>query len=459
MISRLLVPRDARLPADSAAEPGRRRKTPLDSRMVVAADLPTAPLDPTTNIPAYMPLDVLPQRNLIARDMPVHPLDLAHTIPSHVPLKVLGEHIAVPKDAVLPESDVKTKRLQYAAEMPDVLEPDVITTGEVNLLTGPPRNLRDEAKWVLRGTSAILHVAAVVILLMIPSLFTEHTTPADNKFAQEFLGNLYVPPDMRNLNHNIPAPKGPLHVDPKVIRQVAPQTPNLPAPGPVSPPSVVTHEAPKDVTPPPIAPQPLPKAPEPAKPVPPPHLEEVQPDVPPPAGSLKLPKFSTAGNQIKQSLDDVARAGVGAGASISGSGRMPGSHGSGGNYGGGGGGGGGEAGAGLTRLTPDQGIDFRDYDNRVYETVKRNWFSIMPESAEMGDQGVVMLEFCIQRDGTVISAEPVMLRPSGKTPLDSAAMGSIRASSPFEPLPAAFSGPCVRYRFLYCYNVLPCGIR
>ncbi len=36
-----------------------------------------------------------------------------------------------------------------------------------------------------------------------------------------------------------------------------------------------------------------------------------------------------------------------------------------------------------------------------------------------------------------------MMGSSGKEPLDRAAMSSIRASTPFEPLPSAFSGPYI----------------
>ena len=74
----------------------------------------------------------------------------------------------------------------------------------------------------------------------------------------------------------------------------------------------------------------------------------------------------------------------------------------------------------------------------------------------MGDQGVVLLRFRIMRDGSVISEEPVLERSSSKVPLDNAAMGSIRASSPFEPLPpaAAALAPCIEYIFMYCYNCI-----
>jgi len=104
-------------------------------------------------------------------------------------------------------------------------------------------------------------------------------------------------------------------------------------------------------------------------------------------------------------------------------------------------------------LTPDQGVDFNSYLQRVYFTVKRNWFAVMPASVELGDRGIVVLTFRITRDGTVPSAEPVLQHNSGKEPLDRAAYSSIRASTPFEPLPAQFSGPYIELRYTYLYNI------
>jgi len=53
----------------------------------------------------------------------------------------------------------------------------------------------------------------------------------------------------------------------------------------------------------------------------------------------------------------------------------------------------------------------------------------------------------------VPSAEPVIQQNSGKEPLDRAAFSSVRASSPFEPLPAQFSGSYIELRYTYLYNV------
>ena len=95
-------------------------------------------------------------------------------------------------------------------------------------------------------------------------------------------------------------------------------------------------------------------------------------------------------------------------------------------------------------LTPTEGLDWSSYLQRVYVTVKGNWFAVMPESVELGERGVVVLTFKIMRDGSVPSAGPVINRNSGKEPLDRAAYSSVRASNPFEPLPQQFSGPLHR---------------
>jgi len=106
-------------------------------------------------------------------------------------------------------------------------------------------------------------------------------------------------------------------------------------------------------------------------------------------------------------------------------------------------------------LTPDQGVDFSGYLMRVYFTVKRNWFAVMPTSAQLGERGIVVLTFRITRNGDVPNGDPVIQRNSGKEPLDRAAFSSIRASNPFEPLPPQFSGPYIELRYTYLYNIPP----
>jgi TonB family protein len=164
-----------------------------------------------------------------------------------------------------------------------------------------------------------------------------------------------------------------------------------------------------------------------------------------PHPGLVLPKETSPSQSIQDSLRAAAQNSgprpIGGGGRIQGSGGR------------GGGGGGGTAFGGLEMLTPTEGVDFQSYLERVYVTVKRNWFAVMPESAELGERGIVVLTFKIMRDGGVPSNDPEIQRNSGKEPLDRAALSSVRASNPFEQLPAQFKGPYIELRYTYLYNI------
>jgi len=106
-------------------------------------------------------------------------------------------------------------------------------------------------------------------------------------------------------------------------------------------------------------------------------------------------------------------------------------------------------------LTDTEGIDFNDYLRRVYLAVRGNWYAVMPASVQLGDQGVVSLQFKIMRNGSVPDGDPAQVFSSGKEPLDRAAFSSIRASNPFPPLPAGFKADHIELRFTYYYNLKP----
>ena len=112
-------------------------------------------------------------------------------------------------------------------------------------------------------------------------------------------------------------------------------------------------------------------------------------------------------------------------------------------------------GYGVDILSDTQGVDFRDYINRLLAALKRNWEAVMPESARMGDRGVVFTTFSINPDGSVSAPDPELERTSGKEPLDNAAMSAIHASNPFEPLPKQFHGPYLKLRIVFIYNIPP----
>jgi TonB family protein len=439
MIPRILVPTNARPVASPDAAPPKRLSSQLDARTLVPSDLPQFELDPRSSIPSYFKLEVLGDAVVVPRDMPNTPLDGISKMPNYVPLTILDSRVAVPKDAHA--SKIVPKQLVAIQDLPDVLDPDVLTTGEVNLMTRPVEQQTSAWNTVARFSSIGFHFVLILLILLVPKIFPDRT-PKDSEIARN-ITDLYMPSDLNRLSRTPsppPAPRSPaMKIDPRLLRQLAPPHPveAAPAPAPVEQP----RENPAPAKPSPIAPMSLPH----------PAESPVRPLTPPPetTPSLVLPKFSP-GKALQESMQEAAKGGGSETLTTRGSiGRLsPGSGGS-----GAGGGGQGFAGNAVTILTPTEGVDFNPYINRVLAIVKQNWYSVMPESARLGDQGKVVLQFRIMKNGVVPEQEPVMMGGSGKEPLDRAAISSIRASTPFEPLPPAFSGPYIELRFIFLYNI------
>jgi TonB family protein len=322
-----------------------------------------------------------------------------------------------------------------------VLDPDVLTTGEVNLMAQPVEERTAAWNVVARVASIAFHFAVILVILFERQLFP-YRPPTEAEIARN-ITRLYLPSYLHDIGKapGIPQPKSPqIRVDPRILRQLAPPTELQPTPNPPEPERVVRD---------------LPTIPKPSAPMPQPRTQP-QADSPirtpqqDTTSSLVLPRFSP-GKALQESMHEALKNGGTSSAEFGGP--VAPSPGGGGIGGGGGGGGQGYLGGAVEMLTPTEGVDFTNYIARVLASVKRNWYSVMPESARLGDRGRVVLQFRIMRNGVVPDAEPAMVSTSGKDPLDRAALSSIRASTPFEPLPPAFSGPYIELRFIFLYNL------
>jgi TonB family protein len=438
MIPRFLVPKNARPVVSPTDAPPRRLSSALDARTLVPSDLPQFELDPHSSIPSYFKLEVLGDAVVVPRDMPNTPLDAISKMPDYVPLTILDSRIAVPKDAHA--AKLEPKQFVAIQDLPDVLDPDVLTTGEVNLMARPVVDRTEAWNAVARFASIAFHFVVILLILFAPKIFPYHP-PSDAEIARN-ITNLYIPSDLNRFSTTPtpPRPKAPvMKVDPRLLRQLAPPRAVQPAPAQPEPPR--ENLAPtKPTQPAPVTPLSMPH----------PAESPIRPQTPPPdaAPSLVLPRYSP-GKALQESMQEALKGG--GSESVASEGPI----GRGGGYGGGTGGGGGRGfgGNAVEILTPTEGVDFSTYIARVLASVKRNWYSVMPESAQLGDKGKVVLQFRILRNGVVPDQEPVMMGSSGKEPLDRAAASSIRASTPFEPLPSAFSGPYIELRFIFLYNI------
>jgi TonB family protein len=103
----------------------------------------------------------------------------------------------------------------------------------------------------------------------------------------------------------------------------------------------------------------------------------------------------------------------------------------------------------LEVLTDTMGVDFGPYLNGIVQTVRKNWYTLIPASGKL-KSGRVSIQFVILKDGSVSGIQ--MFGSSGDVALDRAAWGGITAAAPFPPLPAEFKGPYLALRMQFSYN-------
>jgi TonB family protein len=323
----------------------------------------------------------------------------------------------------------------------------------------PPPEDRKRAGRAVQASVAI-HVVVVVALLTIKipppnpapreEFFVKHVTP------------LYMPPELTQKAPNKTPPKKELVLESiaakpvlkapspaPAAKQAAPakQMPMPPVQAAKETPRPAVMEAPKiEVAPP--NPQPAPIATAQALPPPPGNgpPKIAFEDVPPkstakPSGGLLVPNTS-----VESALRAVTRGG-GAGASslgdsISDEGAGPGlnlppSA--------------GRPQSSLQLKSDPMGVDFRPYMIQVLAAIRRNWFAVYPEAAKTGMRGQVILQFRVDKRGSVVKVGFSGESPS--RPLNEAAVAAISASNPMPPLPSAFKGDSVVLQMTFLYNM------
>jgi TonB family protein len=99
-------------------------------------------------------------------------------------------------------------------------------------------------------------------------------------------------------------------------------------------------------------------------------------------------------------------------------------------------------------LFDPQGADFSLWANHFTREVYRNW--IMPPAFEMGVQGMVTIEFTLDRSGRVLSCH--VFQPSGFAAYDRAAKNAIE-SARAQPLPPDYPAETLTIKVGFLYNL------
>ncbi len=104
-----------------------------------------------------------------------------------------------------------------------------------------------------------------------------------------------------------------------------------------------------------------------------------------------------------------------------------------------------------TILSDTLGVDFGGWLRLVYYRVRDNWYSVIPEFIRSGTKGKVVVIFDVRNDGRIENLQVV--KSSGLSPYDRAAVSSLKLSEPFPHFPPAFKGDSITLQFSYLYNV------
>jgi len=92
-------------------------------------------------------------------------------------------------------------------------------------------------------------------------------------------------------------------------------------------------------------------------------------------------------------------------------------------------------------------VDFYPYMNELKRRIKKDWYP--PKGKESLK---IVLLFRVEKNGKLGNINVV--KSSGDTLADKAAINAVRAAAPFRPLPAEFRGQSIDIQFYFDYNVL-----
>lgn len=308
-------------------------------------------------------------------------------------------------------------------------------------------------RWAMFLLSVVLHGVMIILLLVSPDLLRRGAKMMGIRLEPQPKREatfLWLPPDLiKRLREPPPDTNNLSDKDRRAQGKsplINPFGQHMPYSEGNTPLPEVPGGAPPQL-PPPTAPPPQASGGSPAPPPPPAENQEESRlrlmDVPPPGNGanpqLRLP-LSSPGEAIRQSVEAAAR------------GRAHGSM-----------EGPGDSNAQFRNVDPNfsteaptilsdtRGVDFGPYLARVVFNVRRNWYSMIPVSARLGQKGRVVIVFEILKNGSV--PELRLVGSSGSDPLDRAAAGAIQASNPFPPLPEEFTGEHLILQFIFLYNI------
>jgi hypothetical protein len=108
----------------------------------------------------------------------------------------------------------------------------------------------------------------------------------------------------------------------------------------------------------------------------------------------------------------------------------------------------------LEIVTPHEDAELKDFKARFTKVLWHNWLVVMPEDAQLGAAGIVVIRFQIEKDRSQSVESPLVEQGAGEKhkSLTKAALSAIRDSTKSTHLPDGFARSSVELRAIFSYN-------
>ena len=116
---------------------------------------------------------MLVDRTLVSRGMAIKPIERMQHV-SAVTLEILDSRTVVPayvEPLTAEEIETPEHAPEMTAELREIVQPDIFTTGDANLLIEPEEKKDAKSDLVTRVLSILVHVAVIAFLIFAPKLF------------------------------------------------------------------------------------------------------------------------------------------------------------------------------------------------------------------------------------------------------------------------------------------------
>lgn len=102
---------------------------------------------------------------------------------------------------------------------------------------------------------------------------------------------------------------------------------------------------------------------------------------------------------------------------------------------------------------PGTSASLRGYLTKMEEAIHKRWLKHMPVEARSGEEGLALLQFNVDSDGTVPEDGLVFRIVFANNSLMEKALSAVRDASPFPPIPPDFRKPFLTRRIVFLYNL------